>query len=263
MTLVARAYPDPQFIDADGRVRADAVAIRTTQGDILAGELLGYVLSYLDRIDQVSIEQLRSRLLTETAKWRGQDAPKAVSYLRDQGLATTEPKKIERRTNVWLTYRGDVARRSQGGLAPTPWGPRESMCGKSGVSVVACRMCWPDDAIALSTVLGSDGERGDRLATDHTSDRPARPDLCLILVLDVSVLGVVTAFCWCPAVRVVRTLVTWAATSIGRGVDERRTARFTADAASHSGSCATRRAPLLLPHLRPPLCCLSSPRHHR
>jgi|GEM_PF-917058 len=81
-------------------------------GEAPPPELLGYVLSYLDRVDQVSIEQLRSRLLTETAKWRGQDAPKAVSYLRDQGLATTEPKKIERRTNVWLTYRGDVARRN-------------------------------------------------------------------------------------------------------------------------------------------------------
>jgi hypothetical protein len=39
MSLVARAYPDAQFIDADGRARADAVVIRSSSGETLSGEL--------------------------------------------------------------------------------------------------------------------------------------------------------------------------------------------------------------------------------
>lgn len=34
------AYPDPQFIEPDGRVRADAVAIRTSEGEVVTGELV-------------------------------------------------------------------------------------------------------------------------------------------------------------------------------------------------------------------------------
>lgn len=40
MPLVARTYPDPQFIEPNGRVRADAIAIRTPEGEILAGDLV-------------------------------------------------------------------------------------------------------------------------------------------------------------------------------------------------------------------------------
>jgi hypothetical protein len=40
MPLVARTYPDPQFIEPNGRVRADAIAIRTPEGETIAGELV-------------------------------------------------------------------------------------------------------------------------------------------------------------------------------------------------------------------------------
>lgn len=40
MSLVARTYPDPQFIEPNGRVRADAIAIRSPEGDAIAGDLV-------------------------------------------------------------------------------------------------------------------------------------------------------------------------------------------------------------------------------
>ena len=97
MTLVARAYPDPQFIDADGRVRADAVAIRTTQGDILAGELvlrLGGVFQTPARLDDAlaSMSYQRSsawRRCAGTAgdEWEADVTPRTrhLSLVADQG----------------------------------------------------------------------------------------------------------------------------------------------------------------------------------
>lgn len=40
MAQVARTYPDPHFIEEDGRVRADTLEIRTEFGDVVTGELV-------------------------------------------------------------------------------------------------------------------------------------------------------------------------------------------------------------------------------
>jgi len=97
MTLVARAYPDPQFIEPDGRVRADAVAIRTTQGDVLAGELvlrLGGVFQTPARLDDAlaSMSYQRSSAWHRCAgtagdEWEAEVTPRArrLTLVADQG----------------------------------------------------------------------------------------------------------------------------------------------------------------------------------
>lgn len=99
-----RPSPDQPMLINPGGLECD--------GDAPDPQLLGYVLSYLDRIDQVSVDLLRTRLLRETARWRELHAPIAVRYLRDQDLVTTEPNQVVRSTNVWLTSSGLDARRS-------------------------------------------------------------------------------------------------------------------------------------------------------
>lgn len=58
--------------------------------DMPQDELLDLVTQRLE-FGPVKLEELRTWLLTETARWRGPDATKAVRYMRDNGMVTIIP----------------------------------------------------------------------------------------------------------------------------------------------------------------------------